>query len=226
MSRPRVDKGPCRRSPSRRPMTSSKSTIERLCCGPSNSTMARASWSWADWISRWVASGAGAGAPVWASPGRLRARRASTTAPGCPCPLPRLMLSPRMPPPLAVAQHLLRPLVPHEDGARGVEGQRSRFFQLRAREAGQALAGGGKDLDRPFLVRHVGDAERIHGRVHRPAQARGAHRSQEPAGLVEDADRPLLAVEKDDAPLPVHEHPRDDALVRVLLREEALVFGP
>src|SRR6266851_6753353 len=102
-----------------------------------------------------------------------------------------------------VAEDLLGPLIPHEDGARGVHGQRPRLLQLRPREAGQELAGGGKDLDRPFLVRHIAVPEGIHGHVYRPAQARGAHRPQEPAGLVEDSDRLLLAVETDDAALPV-----------------------
>ena len=79
MSRPR---GGSARGPtaSSRAMTPSRATIDRLCCGPSNSATARASSSCAACTSRWTASGTSVGACDAA--GRALTRSAAATSAG------------------------------------------------------------------------------------------------------------------------------------------------
>ena len=71
-SRARAGAGRAAPTASSRAMTSSKATIERLCCGPSNSATARASASCAACTSRWTASGTSA-AGCGGRPGGRRA---------------------------------------------------------------------------------------------------------------------------------------------------------
>ena len=119
---------------SRRAMMSSKRTIERLWLGPSNSAMARASWSCAACTSR-DRPGLGRrprrrrGPPGAAGQRRekgARTRRAAGPVEGS-CSHARRSST--------IPEDLLRPVVADEDGAGGVEGDGLGPPQLRARRA-------------------------------------------------------------------------------------------
>src|SRR5262245_41357301 len=132
-------------------MISSKRTMDRFCCGPSNSSTARASWSCAAWTSRWAASAAPPWARARADPTRTKARAPPNLRIPIACTFrekPMLLL----PEP----QHLLGAVVVDEDGAVRAEGESAGPLHLGGGECRQELALLVEDHDSPLLVRHVG----------------------------------------------------------------------
>src|SRR4029453_18456919 len=102
-------------------MTSSNSTIDRLCWAPSNSIIARASWSWAACTSRCAVS-----AGAWARTGperRTRRSRAPALSIVIAGTLGRTLMLPE-------PQHLLGAVVVHEHGAVGAERDRAGLAHL------------------------------------------------------------------------------------------------
>src|SRR5262245_37753628 len=167
-------------------MMSSKITIDRLCWGPSNSVIARASWSCAAWTSRSAVS-----AGAWARTGAASSTKSTTAAPL------RIVIDAHLTgrPMLPEAQHLLGAVVVDEDGAVGAEGDRARPLHLGGGERGHGLPLLVEHLHRPLLVRDVRVAEGVHRRIHRLAEPGRPHRAQHLARLVEDAGALLLLVE-------------------------------
>src|SRR5262245_2137000 len=146
-------------------MISSKRTIDRLCWVPSNSIVARASWSWAAWTSRCAAS-----AGAWARAGatsRTSRRTAPALAVVIVVNLGRRLMLPE-------AQHLLGAVVVHEDGAVGAERERAGLPHLGRGQRREGLALLVEHLHRSLLVGHVGVAEGVHRGVHRLPEAGGA----------------------------------------------------
>src|SRR6185436_8438910 len=218
------ERGP---SASSRAISSSKTTIERLCCGPSNSATARASASWAACTSAWSAAAGSAGAGCWAKAASGTVSRSAAAASArARARIEAGRFEGIVVAGLTIAQHALGAVVVDENRSRGVEGERAGLAQLRAGDGRDELALRVEDEHARFLVGHVEVAERVDRDVDRALEPGGADAAQQLAAVVPDPHRLLVAVERHDPAFAVEQDASDLAPGGVApAREGALVLA-